>query len=47
MRCGKDTESKNLKVVKTKSGQSITPSKRAICDSKKLRYIKEQKLIYY
>ena len=38
----KNTESKNPKVVTTKSGRIILSSKCAACDSKKSKFIKEQ-----
>ena len=38
----KNTESKNGKVVKTKNGRKILLSKFAMCDSKKLEFIKDQ-----
>ena len=42
MKCRKSTESKNPKVVKTKNDRIMLLSKRAVCDSKKLKFIKEQ-----
>ena len=41
-KCRKNTESKNLKVVKTKNGRVILLSKCAVCDGKKSKSIKEQ-----
>ena len=38
----KNAESKNPKVVKTKNGRAMLLSKRAMYDSKKLIFIKEQ-----
>ena len=38
----KDTESIDSKVLKTRNGRTILSSKRAICGSKKLRFMKEQ-----
>ena len=42
LRCRKNTESKNPKVVKTKNGRRILLSKCAVCNSKKYKFIKEQ-----
>ena len=42
LKCKKNTESINPKVSKTKNGKTIILSKRAICDSKKSKFIKEQ-----
>ena len=42
LKCRKNTESKNPKVVKTKNGRIIILSKCAACDSKKSKFIKEQ-----
>ena len=41
-KCRKNTKSKNPKVVRTKNGRIIPLSKCAVCDSKKLKFIKEQ-----
>ena len=38
----KNTERKNGKVVKTKNGRKILLSKFAMCDNKKLEFIKDQ-----
>ena len=38
----KNTKSKNPKVVRTKNGRIMPLSKCAVCDSKKLKFIKEQ-----
>ena len=38
----KNTESKNLNVIKTKNGRIILLSKCTVCDSKKSKFIKEQ-----
>ena len=43
LKCRKNTESENSKVVKTKNGRIMLLSKCAVCDSKKSRFIKEQK----
>ena len=42
MTCRKNTESKKLKVVKTKNGRIMVSSNCALCGSKKLRFIKKQ-----
>ena len=42
MKCRKNTESKNSKAVKTKNGRIMLLSKCAVCDSKKLKFIKKQ-----
>ena len=36
MKCRKNTESKNAKVVKTKNGRIMLLSKCAVCDNKKI-----------
>ena len=41
-KCRKSTESKNPKVVKTKTGRIMILSKCAVFDSEKWRFIKEQ-----
>ena len=41
LKCRNNTESKNPKVVKTKNGGIVLLSKCAVCDSKKLKFIKE------
>ena len=45
LRCRKNTESKNLKVVKTKNGRIMLLLKCAVCDSKKSKFIKGQEAI--
>ena len=40
--CRKNAESKNPKVVKTKNRRTMLLSKIEVCNSKKLRFIKEQ-----
>ena len=40
--CRKNTECNNSKVVRTKSGKTMLLSKCDVCDSKKLKFIKEQ-----
>ena len=42
LKCRKNTESKNAKVVKTKNGRIILLSKCALCDSQKAKFIKEE-----
>ena len=42
LKCKKNTESKNPKVVKTKNGRIMFLSKYTVCDSKKSKFIKEQ-----
>ena len=42
LKCRKNTESKNPKVVKTKNGRIMITSNCAVCGSKNLRLIKEQ-----
>ena len=42
LKCRKNTENKNAKVVKTKNGRIMVLSKCAICGNKKSRFIKEQ-----
>ena len=43
LKCRKDTENINPIVPKTSNGRTMLLSKRAICDSKKSRFIKKQK----
>ena len=42
LKCRKNTESKNPKVVKTKKGRIMPLSKCAVCDNKKSKFIKEK-----
>ena len=42
LKCRKNKESKNPKVVKTKNGRMMLLSKCAACNCKKLKFIKEQ-----
>ena len=42
LKCRKNTESKKLRVSKTKNGKPMLLSKCEVCGSKKLRFIKEQ-----
>ena len=41
-KCQKDTESVDLKVLKTKNGRTMLSSKYAVCGSKKSIFMKEQ-----
>ena len=41
-KCRKNTESKNPKVARTENGRIMLLSKRAVCDSKKSKFIKQQ-----
>ena len=43
MKCTKNTESKNPEVIKTKNGKIMHFAKCAECESKKLKFINEQK----
>ena len=43
LKCRKKTESKNPTVVKTKNGKTMFLLKYAVQNSKKLKFIKEQK----
>ena len=42
LKCRKNTESKNPKVVRTRNGKIMLLSKCAVCKSKKSKFIKEQ-----
>ena len=42
LRCRKNTETKNPKVVRTKNGRIMLLSKCAVCDTKILKFIKDQ-----
>ena len=42
LKCRKNTENKNRKVVRIESRRIMLISKYALCDSKKLKFIKEQ-----
>ena len=42
LKCRKNTESKNPKVARTKNGRIMLLSKCTVCNSKKLKFIKEQ-----
>ena len=41
-KCRKNAENKNPKVARTKNGRIMLLSKCAVCDSKKLKFIKER-----
>ena len=43
LKCRKNIESKNPKVVKTKNGRLMVLSNCAVCGSKKTKFIEEQK----
>ena len=40
VKCRKNTESKNPDVLRTKNGRIMLLSKRAVCNSKKSKFIK-------
>ena len=42
LKCKRNTENKDAKMIKTKNGRVILSSKCAVCGSKKLRFMKEQ-----
>ena len=42
LKCGKNRESKNPNVARTENGRIMLLSKRAVCDSKIPKFIKEQ-----
>ena len=42
LKCRTNTDSKNPKVVKTKNRRMMLLSKCSVCDSKKLKFIKER-----
>ena len=42
LKCGKNTENKNPKVVKTKNGRRMLLSNCSVCNSKKSKFLKEQ-----
>ena len=44
LNCRKNTKTKNPKVVRTKNGRIMPLSKCAVCDCKKLTFIKEQEV---
>ena len=43
LKCRTNKESKNPKVVRTKNGKIMLLSKCPVCDSKKSKFIKEQR----
>ena len=45
LKCRKNTDSKNSKFVRTRNQRITFLSKCEVCDSEKLRFIKEQKAI--
>ena len=42
LKCRKNTKSKNPKIVRAKNGRIMLLSKWAVCNSKILKFIKEQ-----
>ena len=40
--CKKNTENKDVKMIKTKNGRLLLSSNCAVCDNKKSRFVKEQ-----
>ena len=42
LKCSKNTASKNPKMLRTKNGRIMLLSKCAVCNSEKLKFIKEQ-----
>ena len=42
LKCRKNTESKNAKVVRTKNGTTMFLSKCSVCNSKNTKFLKEQ-----
>ena len=42
LKCRKNTRNKNLKVIETKEGRILLIEKIAMCDSKNLKFVKEQ-----
>ena len=42
LKCKKNTESKTAKVVRTKNGRIMLLPKCSVCNSKKLKFLKEQ-----
>ena len=41
-KCRRNTESRNLKIMRSKNGRMMLLSKCTVCDSKKLKFVKEQ-----
>ena len=44
LKCRKNTENKTAKVVRTKSRRTMLLSKCSVCNSKKLKFLKEQEV---
>ena len=44
LKCRKNIEGKNAKISRTKNGKIKLLSKRAVCDSKKSKFIKQQEV---
>ena len=44
LKCRKNTETKNPRVARTKNGRIMLLTKCIVCDSKKLKFIKEQEV---
>ena len=42
LKCRKNTDSKNPKVVRTKHGRIVLQLKSSVCNSKKSKFLKEQ-----
>ena len=42
VKCGKDTENIDPKIVRTKNNRLVMQSKRSVCGIKKSRFVKEQ-----
>ena len=42
LKCRKNTENKNPKVVRTRNGRKMLLSKYSVCNSKKSKFLKEQ-----
>ena len=47
LKCKKDTENVDLKVLETKSDRPMLSSKCAVCGNKKSRFMKEQAIVEY
>ena len=47
LKCSKNTESKNPKVVRTKNGRIMLLSKRAVCNSKKPKCKKQEAMVLF
>ena len=44
LKCRKNTESKNIKIARTKNRRIMLLSKWAMCDCKKLKFIQQQEV---